>query len=139
MPVAKSRTKQVSLVQKVADMLEIPEERIYLMDALHVAVMVDSFKEASAEDSEKPVPTGKGRLHLRVWTGGMVDGERERLASLKDAVKELASRTGTKIAMSDKHPEEQAAYELRRRRSRGKAFKLRKKGLQLAPNFGKGQ
>jgi hypothetical protein len=117
MPVPKSRRKQVVLVNEVARFLEIDPSVVFL-DAVPMST--------GGEDIARRRKHRKNTL--RIWTGNMDEGEKDRIRGLKDEVKSMASKVNTKIAMSDRHPlgdDGQAAFEERRRAQRGKKWTAR--------------
>lgn len=117
MPVPKSRTQQVRLVDEIADFLGIDSSVVFL----------DAVAPIAAAGKGKN--TRKRKNTLRIWTGNMDGDEKRRIIALKDEVKAMAGAVDTKIALSDRHPlgdDGQIAFEERRRASRGKKWAERK-------------
>ena len=117
MPVPKSRSKQVGLVEKVATFLKIDPSAVFL-DAVPM----------SSGDPDVARRRKFRKNTLRIWTGNMDGDEKDRIRGLKDEVKVMAAAVNTKIAMSDRHPlgdDGQAAFEERRRSQRGKKWSAR--------------
>jgi hypothetical protein len=117
MPVPKSRSKQVDLVEQVALFLGIDSGVVFL-DAVPM----------SSGDPDVARRRKFRKNTLRIWTGNMDGDEKDRIRGLKDEVKAMAAIVNTKIAMSDRHPtgdDGSSAFEERRRAQRGKKWSAR--------------